>query len=310
MEEKFLQNKGVFPKIMIGTVQFGMPYGIANQKGQPSRNEVYEIIKHAHESGIDQYDTASVYGESETRLGLAFKELNVSKNVSIFTKIAPLDEETRKSGRESKKTIILSLEDSLKKLKMDCVSGVLFHREEDAVHLEVLQHQKELGKCESIGVSCGHNPTKVKKWMDSKNLDTLQIPANLMDQRHFKNETYAFDRHVKTTIFLRSIFLQGILTMRNNQIPKILKSLKPLHLRFSNLAEKAGLPLKELSLRAMISSGASHLILGNDSLNHLKENISIFNRGPLTNELMQALKQSFEELDPRWITPSLWPSTA
>ena len=98
--------------------------------------------------------------------------------------------------------------------------------------------------------------------------------------------------------------------MRNNKIPKILEALKPLHLRYSTLAEKAGITLKELSLRAMISSGASNVIIGNDSLNQLKENISIFNQGPLPNELMKILTQKSDELDTRWINPALWPSNA
>jgi hypothetical protein len=68
--------------------------------------------------------------------------------------------------------------------------------------------------------------------------------------------------------------------------------------------------LKELSVRAMISSGASNLIIGNDSLTQLKENISIFDRGPLPKELTQTLTQNSEELDTRWINPALWPSNA
>ena len=295
---------------MLGTVQFGLPYGIANQKGQPSRKEVLKIIKHAHEAGINQYDTAAIYGESELKLGLIFKELGISKHVSVFTKIKPLNQEARKSEKDSKKAIITSLDDSLKRLKMECISGVLFHREEDVIHLEVLQRQKDLGKCKSIGVSCGHDPETVKKLFESEELDVFQIPANIMDQRHFKKETFSFSNQKKAAIFLRSVFLQGILTMRNNKIPKILEALKPLHLRYSTLAEKAGITLKELSLRAMISSGASNVIIGNDSLNQLKENISIFNQGPLPNELMKILTQNSEELDRRWVTPALWPSNA
>jgi len=159
-------------------------------------------------------------------------------------------------------------------------------------------------------VSCGHDPETVKKLIESEELDVLQIPVNVMDQRHFKKETFSFNYQKKAAIFLRSVFLQGILTMRNNKIPKILEALKPLHLRYSTLAEKAGITLKELSLRAMISSGASNVIIGNDSLTQLKENISIFDRGHLSKELIQTLTQNSEELDRRWVTPALWPSNA
>ena len=125
---------------MLGTAQFGLPYGIANPKGQTSRKEVLKIIKHAHETGINQYDTAAIYGESELRLGLIFKELGISKYVSVYTKIKPLSQEARKSEKDSKKAIITSLDDSLKRLKMECISGVFFHREKDVIYLEILQH--------------------------------------------------------------------------------------------------------------------------------------------------------------------------
>ena len=64
-------------KIMVGTVQFGMPYGIANQQGKPSREELLEIIKFGYESGIRDYDTAAVYGESEEVLGQALSLIHI-----------------------------------------------------------------------------------------------------------------------------------------------------------------------------------------------------------------------------------------
>ena len=65
MEDNF-QNIKSSPKMMIGTVQFGIPYGIANNQGQPSNEEVMAIMKHAHESGVDEYDTAAAVSYSST----------------------------------------------------------------------------------------------------------------------------------------------------------------------------------------------------------------------------------------------------
>ena len=70
--EDNINNIKSSPKMMIGTVQFGIPYGIANNQGQPSNEEVMAIMKHAHESGVDEYDTAAAYGESEKRPFFAF----------------------------------------------------------------------------------------------------------------------------------------------------------------------------------------------------------------------------------------------
>ena len=122
MDDNF-QNIKSTPKMMIGTVQFGIPYGIAKNQGQPSNEEVMAIMKHAHESGVDEYDTAAAYGESEKRLGYNFKELGISKNVSLYTKIKPLRAEISKSPKESdincfKPKEILSLSASI-----DCINA-------------------------------------------------------------------------------------------------------------------------------------------------------------------------------------------
>ena len=40
-------------KIVLGTVQFGMDYGIANVSGQPTKSEVFKILESmATESGV------------------------------------------------------------------------------------------------------------------------------------------------------------------------------------------------------------------------------------------------------------------
>ena len=164
-------------KIMVGTVQFGMTYGIANQQRRPSRKEVLEIIKFGYEAGICDYDTAAVYGESEEVLGQSFKALGICHKVNVFTKIKALDDEVKNSEKDPKNEIVASLDRSLKRLKMDCVAGVLFHREEDVQHLALLQMQKQAGICHSVGVSCGHNPEKVTDFLNSDSIEAFQYHA-------------------------------------------------------------------------------------------------------------------------------------
>ena len=294
-------------KIMVGTVQFGMTYGIANQQGRPSRKEVLEIIKFGYEAGICDYDTAAVYGESEEVLGQAFKELGISHKVNIFTKIEVLDDEVKKSGKEAGKAIVASLERSLKRLKMDCVAGVLFHREEDVQHLALLQMQKQAGKCQSVGVSCGHDPEKVTDFLNSDSIEAFQLPCNLMDRRH--SEAGVFEKVHKNGVlsFIRSAFLQGILTMKNEEIPTALANLCSLHLRYTSLAEEAGITLKEMALRFILNHPVSKVVIGIESLRQLKENLCYFERGPLPDDLMQAITLTYEQPDPYLITPALWP---
>ena len=56
-------------KLGIGTVQFGLKYGVGNLAGQTPETETRRILARAHEIGCKVIDTAAVYGESELVLG-------------------------------------------------------------------------------------------------------------------------------------------------------------------------------------------------------------------------------------------------
>ena len=56
-------------RIALGTVQFGLRYGIANRTGQVTPEQAGEILEIARAASIDTLDTAIDYGESELRLG-------------------------------------------------------------------------------------------------------------------------------------------------------------------------------------------------------------------------------------------------
>ena len=56
-------------KVALGTVQFGLDYGVTNQHGQVTIEEVESILDFAKINGIDTLDTASRYGNSEQVLG-------------------------------------------------------------------------------------------------------------------------------------------------------------------------------------------------------------------------------------------------
>ena len=62
-------NRGKMALLALGTAQFGLTYGIANDNGQPSLEEVSTILRLAEREGITALDTAVAYGESETLLG-------------------------------------------------------------------------------------------------------------------------------------------------------------------------------------------------------------------------------------------------
>ena len=75
-------------KLGLGTVQFGLPYGISNANGQTSAEEVKAILQAAAQHGISLLDTASAYGNAEAVLGK-----NDLRNFRIVSKyITPVAE--------------------------------------------------------------------------------------------------------------------------------------------------------------------------------------------------------------------------
>ena len=56
-------------KLALGTVQFGLDYGITNSEGKVQIREVASILEYAKDKNINILDTASGYGNSEEVLG-------------------------------------------------------------------------------------------------------------------------------------------------------------------------------------------------------------------------------------------------
>jgi aryl-alcohol dehydrogenase-like predicted oxidoreductase len=109
-----------FSPLMLGTVQFGLNYGIANVNGKPSYETAKEILKTAYDLGITALDTAAAYGDSEEVLGKALTELGIKDKVTVVTKVPPIPENT-----DPEKFIKESLISSLKRLKLDVLPVVL-----------------------------------------------------------------------------------------------------------------------------------------------------------------------------------------
>ncbi len=137
-------------RLALGTVQFGTTYGVANKIGQVSCEEIDLILDHAWSAGIDTLDTAIGYGESEQRLG----EVGVGQ-WSIISKLP----EIPKGCVNVDSWVQDSVEESIKKLKVSSLRGLLLHRPQQLLSPQgeelysALIKVREQGKVEKIGVS-------------------------------------------------------------------------------------------------------------------------------------------------------------
>jgi aryl-alcohol dehydrogenase-like predicted oxidoreductase len=206
-------------KLALGTVQFGIDYGISNRQGKVVLHEVENILSLARAHGITTLDTAAAYGDSEQAIGT----LNASSGFSIVTKIPTLAKVTS--------TISDLLEISLAHLKTKQIQALMFHSAKDLLgakgehYYQQASILKQQGKINQLGVSV-YNPKQLNKLMQKFDLDIVQVPLNCMDQRFTNTELRQQLQTKKIEVHVRSVFLQGLLLI---PLPELAPYFQPFH---------------------------------------------------------------------------------
>ena len=211
-------------KLALGTVQFGLNYGISNQGGQVSREDAKGILALARLHGIDTLDTAIGYGESESCLG----DVGVA-GFKVITKLPSLPENTPNVD----KWVSDQIQGSLQRLGVKSLYAVLLHRSEQLVGntgnalAQSLKSLKVTGVVQKIGVSI-YAPSELDRIMDTRLIDIVQAPFNLIDQRLQTSGWLQRLHDSEVEVHARSAFLQGLLLMRPASIPEKFKRWLPL----------------------------------------------------------------------------------
>ena len=275
--------------LMLGTVQFGMNYGVANTHGKPSYETVKNILKEAFDGGVNALDTAPEYGDSEEVIGKALKELGLLNKFNTVTKIPAIPKDC-----DPEKFIENSLKKSLKRLQQEVVSAALLHIEEDSIYLNILESMKSKGLIKAAGISLNTLAHKD----DGAHADCLQVPCSVLDHR-FDHCFGQPERHC----FIRGAYLQGMLLMPEEKvfIREVLKKRQKL--------EKLGLPMAELALRYLFAKpGNKSVLTGVETIEQLRENLRISQLPPLSAaELSEVDKIVLPPLEEICVSPWMWP---
>jgi aryl-alcohol dehydrogenase-like predicted oxidoreductase len=192
------------PRLALGTVQFGVAYGIAGPGQVVPPDEARRVLRRAAEMGIGVLDTAAAYGNIEERLG----QLAGDALVSIVSKVpaVPRDLQGARLAAWVEGSIMRSAERLGTRLK-----AVMFHRAEDLVEdgaddvwRGALSAARALGL--KLGVSC-YGPEALARVVERFPVTLAQLPGNAFDQRLVGATPDGVEIH------LRSAFLQGLLLM-------------------------------------------------------------------------------------------------
>jgi aryl-alcohol dehydrogenase-like predicted oxidoreductase len=288
-------------RLALGTVQWGLPYGIGNSSGRPSDQELRRMLTYARSEGISLLDTAQMYGDAESRIGVLDIE-----GMSIVTKMPCLvDAVTQDLGNFLGATFA----ESLHHLNVDSVYGYLAHRSADIVGHKgeetraFLNDLRALGKVKKVGVSI-YEAEELQEVLRVFHPDIVQLPLNVLDQRLLRDGTLAELKTAGVEVHVRSVFLQGLLLLDIESIPSYFAPIRPLLSRWHELAAAQGRSLPEACIsfvRSLLE--VDKIIIGVESLPQLIEIITAFTT-PGTVDVTGLFCQ-----DPHWVDPRRWQVT-
>ena len=190
-------------KLILGTVQLGIDYGINNQMGRPSKIDSFEILNYAYQSGVRILDTAEAYGVAHDIIGKFHKKYN--KRFKIITKDKFSD--GINEDLENRLLNYCSL------LSIDYLYGYMFHNYESLkgnnnYYLQLLELRKK-GIVQKIGISLYNNNELLDVIENYNNFDFIQMPFNLLDNAMKRKEVFKKASLNNIKVFVRSVFLKA-----------------------------------------------------------------------------------------------------
>ena len=287
-------------RLALGTVQFGLDYGINNTAGRPTDATVEAILETAQAAGLTLLDTAAAYGDSESRLGTWLSQPgHEAPPLQLVTKLAAAPAPQVRQ----------QLQESLARLRQARLYGVLFHDftafRQHGSAWQALQEARAEGLVQRIGVSLYH--PQEAEWLlaQGQDIDLVQLPFNVLDQRFGSILPQLQQRGVE--VHVRSAFLQGLLLREPGALPDFFAPLAPKLARLRTLAGQAAIPLPALLLLfAAFAPGVSRAVIGVDTADNLRTNLAAADFVQAAEQLRPALQQLAEKTTD-FILPYAWP---
>jgi len=299
-------------RIGLGTVQFGIDYGINNAAGQVRYQDILEILSLASEKGINFIDTSRYYGSSEENLGKALDELGLADSFIVCTKLDLPGNYSELTEESLLQEVSDCLNKSRETLRLDKLPVYLLHRADymkvsGGILWDFLKEKRAEGLIGHLGVSIGSGPEEAGEVLGDTAVEAIQIPYNLFDQRWQKEGILKKAAEKEVAVFNRSTYLQGLLLMDSSEAALKLPAAVPFLERLEGFIREYGYNRKELAMKYVFSENSiCSSIIGVDSLDQLDENLSIYNAVEPDKKIAENIEELFHDVPESIVNPSLW----
>ncbi len=285
-------------KLILGTVQMGLDYGVNNSFGKISIEESHQILVKAYTSGITILDTAEAYGNAHQVIGV-FHKNQPNYKFQIITKVPHSFEAN---------SIEIKVKKYLADLVVNCLDVLMFHSFESFINnpkaINVLVDLKSKGYINHIGVSVYTN-NQMEYLLNEDKISVVQLPFNLLDNNTIRGDLIKQLKAKGKIIHTRSAFLQGLFFKNMNDKNKIVQKLHSELEILRQITLQSSCSMEQLALSYCIQQqNIDNVIIGVDSMSHLEANLkaSSYTIGVESIKLINTIKVKDIDL----LNPSLW----
>lgn len=285
-------------KLILGTVQLGIPYGINNHTGQPDRMTAHQILRTAWEKGIRLLDTAESYGSAQEVIG----DFHAAQNnrFEVITKL--------RHGKEPG-SVIPSLINDIKMMKVESLYGFMFHDLElfkrNATILKDLTYLKGQGKIQRIGVSVYSNE-EIEFILNYPEVNLLQMPFNMLDNWCQRGEYLRRAKGKGIEIHVRSVFLQGLFFIPLSELPLKLNALKPYLIELHTLCSRQQISIEMAAMAYALSKPEiDRVLLGVETPDQLSSNLNQISQLKVSDDFFEAV-DAIQVGETEFLSPVNW----
>lgn len=282
-------------KLILGTAQLGLNYGINNVLGKPTLDKGNQILDIAFAKGIRTLDTAGVYGNAHKVIGDYHKK-NSKNKFKIITKLP-------KSFNSSDLKLIIK--NYLEELNTERIEALMFHSFESYQnHIDIIETYKSENVYNKIGVSVYLNE-EIDYLINDERIDIVQLPFNLFDNITKRGKAIKQLKDCGKTVHTRSIFLQGLFFKKIECKNEIVYNLKDELIKLLLYSKKYKIAVSDMAMSYCLNQeNIDMVIFGVESITQLNENIKSVKK-KLDDRLIDEIN-SINVENHNFLNPSKW----